>query len=80
MDPEEEAEVEISSERPGLEPPELELRKQDFCRGNELRRSRMTPECEDRLRASLHPAKICWKKHRDIKPLVYFTHGACFTV
>lgn len=60
-DPVEEMEPKISSERPGLQSPEPEARKQDFCRGDELSRSNMTPECEDKLRASLQPAKISWK-------------------
>lgn len=61
MDPLEETEAGISSDKPGLESPDLEPRKQDFCRGEELMRSSMTPECEDKLRASLQPDKICCK-------------------
>lgn len=61
MDPVEETEAEISSESPGLESPELEAAKEDFCWGKEPRRSSMTPEREDRLRASLHPAKMSCK-------------------
>lgn len=58
IDPVEKADVETSSDRPGLESPELEAGKQDLCRGRELRRSRMRPECEDRLRVSLQPARM----------------------
>ena len=60
-DPVEETEAKSSSGRPGLESPELEARKQDFCKGEELRRSNMTPECDDRLKASLQPAIIFCK-------------------
>ena len=61
MDPAEETEADTSSERPGLDSPELEPMKQDFCRGEELRRCNMTPECDDKLRASLQPARMSWK-------------------
>lgn len=54
-DPEEEMET---SERTGLESPDLEPRKDnDFCRGAELRRSNMTPAIGDKLGESLQPAK-----------------------
>lgn len=50
--------MEFSPERPAQEPLGLQLRKQDFCRGEEPRRSRTTPDREDRLRTSLQPDKI----------------------
>lgn len=67
LDPVEEPEAEISTERPGLESPELEPRKPDFCRGEELRRSNIKPECGDKLRASLQPAKISYKTTDTLK-------------
>lgn len=76
-DPVEEPEAGISSDRPGLESPELEPRKPDFCSGEELRRSNMTPEREDKPMASLHPAKMCCKK-KDIKTREEFIHGASY--
>lgn len=59
MDPVDETEAEISS---GLEFPEMEPRKLEVCRGKEPRRSNMIPECEDKLKVSLQPVKICCKK------------------
>lgn len=56
MDPVDETEAEISS---GLEFPEMEPRKLEVCRGKEPRRSNMIPECEDKLKVSLQPVKIC---------------------
>lgn len=67
MDPVEEPEAEIATERPGLESPELEPRKLDFCWGAELRRSNIKPECGDKLRASLQPAKISYKNIDTLK-------------
>ena len=67
MDPAEETDADTSSERPGLDSPELEPMKQDFCRGEELRRCNMTPECDDKLRASLQPARMSWKEANTFK-------------
>ncbi len=75
IDPVEETEVEISSERPGLESPVLELRNLDLCTGKELRRSTMTPECGDRVRVSLQPAIISCGNTKQLKIISNALHS-----